>query len=218
MNNKSIDKKVWVKRSILLLVGLVLLYLLGYGLKELLKDRNQPKRQVTTIKLIPDTPPPPPPPPPKEPPKEQPKEVQKAPEPKPVEMPPAETLKMEGAAGDAPSNFQAGSVTNDYKGGDIKIGSDSLKFSWYAGVIKNEIERALQRDQTLTAGSYKIVVSVWVKPNGDIEKITVLQSDASSEIEQALKIALDSLQSIKQVPPEGMPQPVKLRITARKMG
>ena len=215
MEKENNEKKKLLKRALILLGIFLLLLLLGFSLKNLFKQQNHPKKQITTIKLLPDTPPPPPPPPP--PPKEQPKEVQKAPEPKPVEMPPTETLKMEGAAGDAPSAFQAGNVTNDYKGGKT-IGSDGLKFSWYAGVIKSEIEKALRSNPLLKDGQYKILVSIWVKPNGDIERLKVMQSDASPEIEQALKMTLDNLHSINQAMPEGMPQPLKLRITARKMG
>ncbi len=212
MDKDNSNNKGWLKRALIVLGVLVLLYLLGVGLKDLLKGNSQPKRQVTTIKLLPDTPPPPPPPPPKEPPKEQPKDVEKPPEPKPIETPPMETLKMEGAAGDGASPFQAGNVTNNY------IGDSNSKFSWYAGVIKSEIQKALERNQVLKNGQYKVVVSVWLKQNGEIEKLTVLDSDASPEVVQALKSVLDSLQSIKQAPPAGMPQPVKLRITAKKMG
>lgn len=213
MDKDKSNNKVWLKRSLIVFGVLVFLYLLGVGLKSLFKGDSQPKRQVTTIKLLPDTPPPPPPPPPKEPPKEQPKDVEKPPEPKPIETPPMENLKMEGAAGNGPSPFQAGNVTNNYIGSD-----NNSKFGWYAGVIKSEIQRALERNQTLKNGEYKVVVSVWLKPNGEIERLTVLDSDASPEIVQALKTVLDSLQSIKQAPPAGMPQPVKLRITAKKMG
>lgn len=216
MENEKSGKKGWLKGSLILLGVVVLVFLLGYGLKSLFKNNAQPKRQITTIKLLPDTPPPPPPPPPKEQPKEQPKEVQKAPEPKPVDTPPAETLKMEGAAGDGPSPFQSGNVTNDYKG---TIGSDGgLKFNYYASVIKNEIQKAIQKNPALTDGNYKVVVSVWVKANGDIDRLQVIKSDASPEIEQMIRVALEGLMSIKQAPPEGMPQPVKLSITAKKMG
>lgn len=216
MENEKSGKKGWLKSSLILLGVIVLVFLLGYGFKSLFKNNAQPKRQITTIKLLPDTPPPPPPPPPKEQPKEQPKEVQKAPEPKPVDTPPAETLKMEGAAGDGPSPFQSGNVTNDYKG---TIGSDaSLKFNYYASVIKSEIQKTIQKNSALTDGNYKVVVSVWVKANGDIDRLQVIKSDASPEIEQMIRVALEGLMSIKQAPPEGMPQPVKLSITAKKMG
>ena len=215
---------IWLKRILIALVVLGVLGGIGYGIKSLMSGGAPQKKQVTTIKLIPDIPPPPPPPPPKEPPKEQPKpdapkEI-KIEQPKPAETPPAEQIKMEGPAGDASSAFAAGAVNNDYKGGEVKtIGSDGgAKFNWYAGLVKSQIEAALEKDKNLAEGQYKLVVSVWLKPNGDIEKLAVLQSDAKTEIEQAIKSALDSMPAMREAPPEGMPQPIKLRITARKMG
>ena len=213
---------VWVKRVAMVLVAILVLGGIGYGLKSLMSGSAPSKKQVTTIKLIPDTPPPPPPPPPKEPPKEQlkeqPKEI-KVEQPKPAEAPPAEQLKMEGPAGDGPSAFAAGAVNNDYKGGDVKtIGSDGgAKFNWYAGVLKNQIQDALEKDSKLKESQYKLVVSVWLRPNGDIERLEWSSTDAEPAIQASVKAALDSMPAMREVPPEGMPQPIKLRITARKM-
>ncbi len=213
MKNLQLTNRALIKRGLIVLVVLVLFSLVIFGLKSLFKGSSQAKRQVTTIKLLPDTPPPPPPPPPKEPPKEQPKEVQKVEEIKPIETPPMESLKMEGAAGDGASPFQAGPVTNNY------IGSDNgSKYAWYAGVIKSEIQTALERNSLIKNGQYKAIVSVWLKPNGEIEKVSLIDSDATPEIQQAVRTVLESMQSIKQAPPAGMPQPVKLRITAKKIG
>ena len=214
---------VWVKRIVGIIVALLVIGGLIYGVKSLMSGGQVAKKQVTTIKLIPDTPPPPPPPPPKEPPKEQvkeqPKEI-KVEQPKPAETPPAEQLKMEGPAGDGPSAFAAGPVSNDYKGGEVKtIGSDGgVKFNWYAGLVKSQIETALEKDEKITQGQYKLIVSVWLKANGDLEKIEVVQSDALPEINQSIRTALDNMPAMRELPPEGMPQPIKLRITARKMG
>lgn len=217
--------KVWLKRIAIALIALLILGGIGYGIKSLMSGSGGPlKKQKTTIKLLPDTPPPPPPPP-KEPPKEQPKpdapkEIKVEQQPKPAEAPPAESLKMEGPAGDGPSPFQAGAVSNDYKGGEVKtIGSDGgAKFNWYAGVLKNQIQDALEKNQKLKEGQYKLIVSVWLRPNGDIEKLEWSGSDAEPEIQQAVKGALDNMPAMREAPPEGMPQPIKLRITARKMG
>jgi hypothetical protein len=215
--------KVWLKRIVLILVGLSVLAAIGYGISQLTSGGAPQKKQMTKIKLLPDTPPPPPPPPPKEPPKEQPKEAPKeVPKemPKPAETPPAENLKMEGAAGDGPSPFASGPVTNDYKGGDVKtIGSDGgAKFNWYAGLVKSQIENALEQDKNITQGQYKLVVSVWLKPNGDVERVELIQSDAKDEVEAAVKAALNNMPHMREAPPEGMPQPIKLRISARKLG
>ncbi|EUJ10444.1 outer membrane transport energization protein TonB [Methylophilaceae bacterium 11] len=216
--------QLWLKRIAIGLLALLVLGAIGYGISKLMSGGATHKKQVTTIKLLPDTPPPPPPPPPKEPPKEQPKEqpkeAPKAPEPKPAETPPAENLKMEGAAGDGPSPFAAGAVSNDYKGGDVKtIGSDGgAKFNWYAGLVKSQIENALEKDKNITQGQYKLVVNVWIKSNGDVERLDLVQSDAKDDVEQAVKAALNSMPRIREAPPEGMPQPIKLRISARKLG
>ncbi len=214
----------WLKRILIGLVVLAILGGIGYGIQSLMSGGAQQKKQVTTIKLIPDTPPPPPPPPPKEPPKEQPKpdapkEI-KVEQPKPAETPPAEQLKMEGPAGDGPSAFAAGAVSNDYKGGDVKtIGSDGgAKFNWYAGILKNQIQDALEKDSKLKESQYKLIVSVWLKPNGDIERLEWSGSETEPAIQQGVKAALDNMPAMRDAPPEGMPQPIRLRITARKMG
>lgn len=214
---------VWLKRVVIALIGLLILAAITYGFKKLMSGGAPQKKQITTIKLLPDTPPPPPPPPPKEPPKEQvkeqPKEI-KIEQPKPAETPPAEQLKMEGAAGDGPSAFAAGPVSNEYIGGEVKtIGSDGgAKFNWYAGIVKNQIEAALEKDKKLTLAQYKLIVSIWLKPNGDVEKLEWSGSDANAEIEQAVKAALEGMPAMREAPPQDMPQPIKLRITARKMG
>lgn len=214
---------VWLKRIAMMLVAVLVLGGIGYGINSLMSGSAPSKKQVTTIKLIPDTPPPAPPPPPKEPPKEQlkeqPKEI-KVEQPKPAEAPPAEQLKMEGSAGDGPSAFAAGAVSNDYKGGEVKtIGSDGgAKFNWYAGLLKNQIQDALEKDAKLKESQYKLIVSVWLKPSGDIERLEWSGSEAEPAIQQSVKAALDSMPAMREAPPEGMPQPIKLRITARKMG
>lgn len=218
-------KKVWLVR-IAIFVGLVLLLVgIGLGLKSLLSGNHSTKKPVTTIKLLPDTPPPPPPPPkepPKEQPKEQPKEI-KMEQPKPQEapQPPAEALKMEGAAGDGPSPFGAGTVNNDYKGGEVgtKIGGGGSRhqFNWFAGLIKSRIEDALAKDPQLANGKYKVVVHVWIKPDGRIERSELAGSSGDSATDERIKAALTQMPPLSEAPPEDMPQPVKLRITARSV-
>lgn len=216
--------RLWTTRILIALVLLALLVGIGYGIKKMFSGGATHKKQITTVKLLPDTPPPPPPPPPKEPPKEtpkeQPKEAPKEPVAKPAETPPAENLKMEGAAGDGPSPFQAGAVNNEYKGGAVAtIGSDGgVKFRWYAGLVKSQIEHAIERDKKLTQGQYKIVVSVWLKPNGQFERLSVEQSDSTPEIEQGIREALNDLPAMQETPPDNMPMPIRLRISAKKMG
>lgn len=216
---------VWLKRIVILLVAVTVLGLLGYMVKALFSGSSPGKKAVTTIKLLPDTPPPPPPPPkepPKEQPKEQPKEVKEVPQPKPEQTPPAEVLKMEGAAGDGPSPFAAGAVNNEYKGGEVgtKIGGGPSKyqFAWYTDLIKNKIEDAMAKDKVLANGAYKVVVKIWVASNGRIERYELVGSSGDAERDVLLKKALDEMPPLSDPPPADMPQPVKLRVTARSVG
>ncbi len=220
---QAATKEIWLKRLAWILGVLIVLGAIGYGMKGLFAGGEPKKKSITKITLK-DLPPPPPPPPP--PPKEQPKELKeqpkevKAEQPKPAETPPVEQLKMEGEAGDGSSPFAAGSVKDEYNGGDVKtIGSDGgAKFNWYAGLLKTQIENALSKNKRLTEDQYRFQVNVWLKSDGRIEKLEWVRTEADSEIESLIKDVLKDMPPMREMPPQDMPQPIKLRITARKMG
>jgi protein TonB len=221
------EKMVWLKRIVLGLVVLGGLYGLWFAVKGLFEPHAPQKPAVTKIKILPDTPPPPPPPPPKEPPKEQPKEQPKEmkvepPKPQEAPQPPAEALKMEGPAGDGPSPFSAGPVTNDYKGGEVstKIGGKKsmAAFAWFTGQIKTQIEDALAAEKGLANAQYRLVVHVWVAPNGHIDKTELQGSSGNAEIDALIRKTLNGLNKLGDAPPDDMPQPVKLRITSKNIG
>ncbi|MBC7756729.1 MAG: TonB C-terminal domain-containing protein [Bdellovibrio sp.] len=219
---------IWLKRLLIALLGLAVLAGIGYGLKKLMSGgsaKHSPK--VTKIALK-DLPPPPPPPPPKEQPKEIPKPTQqkevKVDQPKPAPAPPTEVLKMDGPAGSGDSPFAAGNPTGEYKGealGDTKTiggGPDKHQFDWYTGLIKEKIEDAITKDKALASGAYKIVVKVWIASNGRIQRYELTNSTGDTAIDGLIKKALDDMPAISEAPPSDMPQPVKLRVTARSVG
>jgi TonB family protein len=143
-------------------------------------------------------------------------------QPKPVETPPAEVLKMEGAAGDGPSPFAAGAVNNEYKGGPtadtIGGGPNKHQFDWYTGLIKEKIEDAISKDKDIATGSYKLIVKVWVAANGHIEKFELVSSTGDTAKDELVKKALDGMAPLSEAPPGDMPQPIKLKVTARSIG
>lgn len=220
MQKQSKANWVW------LVVGVLVFLALGYGVYSLLSNKPSPKKPpVTTVKLLPDTPPPPPPPP-KEPPKEQPKEEPKeikVEQPKPIDAPPEpQNLKMEGDAGDAPSAFGSGKVTSDYNGGDVGVkigGNKSLAaYAWYTGKIKASIEAAIAEQKELAKEQYKIVVELWLAKDGQVERIELVSGSGEQKKDELLRQALRSVKRMPEAPPEDMPQPVKLRITAKSLG
>lgn len=201
---KSWGERLWVVVAVV--VGLSVTSALAYWLFTTLSKPSPPTRQVTRIAIIPDTPPPPPPPPKEEkrpePPKDQ-KEV-KVEQPKPVEAPPqqAEQLKMEGAAGDGPSPFAAGSVTNEYKGGDVgtvgggkestrPVISAAMKESYFRSV-QQCIERQLRLSPDLKVAEYDLVVDVAIDERGRL-KVQRMPDADKAELTQKIRGRIEAM-------------------------
>lgn len=192
------------------------------------KGGDGPKRQNVKIAVLPDTPPPPPPPP-KEEKKPEPKPDENKPQPqeqKPVEAPPEpQQLKMEGAAGDGPSAFSAGSVNSEYKGGAIGSGAgggtlaDKLAFNSFGNSARREVNDFLNKDQNLRrSGDYKLPVSLWVRADGSIERFELDATSGNPDIDNRLRQALGQFRGFRTPPPAGLQQPIRLQVTNRMTG
>lgn len=204
----------WViAAGVLMVVALVFWSLQGLFSGSPAKPKVPPK-----ISLVPDRPPPPPPKPEErkpEPPKAEQKEVKMD---QPKEAPPqpqSETLKMEGMAGDGPSAFQSGSVANEDlsrvgKGGDF----GGSAFASYSQVVKRRVEQSLARVNSLRGFPYRVEVRVWVGATGAIDRAELIDSTGNPEVDSVLRSALRELPNLTEVPPAGMPQPVRLRLTS----
>ncbi len=185
---------------------------------------KKPARQTVKIAVLPDTPPPPPPPP-KEEKKPEPEQKQDKPQqeqPKQVEAPPEpQQLKMEGPAGDGPSAFSSGSITSDYKGGEVGTGTggtaNRMQFAFFSGQLQKHIQSALARHQGIKLGDYRVPVQVWLSPSGEFQRVELLSSSGDPKTDEALVQAFKQLPPVRDVPAD-LPQPIKLRITNRMTG
>lgn len=180
------------------------------------------KQQTVKIAVLPDTPPPPPP---KEEKKPEPEKREDKPQPqqeqpKPQVAPPApQQLKMEGAAGDGPSNFGAGSVTQEYKAGEVGTGpgGGGLQFALFATQLQRHMQGALARNRDIKLGDYKVSVRVWLSPSGEFQKVELDSPSGDEKVDAALHQAFTQLPRIANVP-AALPQPIRLRITNRMTG
>lgn len=222
----------WLQRVAIVVTVLVLIAALVWWLRGMVGAPDAAKRQVAKISILPDTPPPPPPPPKvekkPEPPKDEPKQVMreqplKQPDaPKPADAP----IKMEGAAGDGPSAFGAGTVSQEYKGGAPTVGasgstgvtSDRAQERFYANsarqLLRDEIEKNLRPE----AGEVVATFSVWIEPNGRIQKIELAPS-TNPTIDADVRAALDATTKRLQLPTHsGITQPLRFRLSVRAAG
>jgi periplasmic protein TonB len=221
------------KRSLALklVVAVVFLLLCGavwWSVKGM--KTEAPKRQVAKISILPDTPPPPPPPPKeekKELPKDEPKQVMRDEQPKPAEAPKAsEQLKMEGAAGDGPSAFAAGSVAKDYAGGAPTTGgsagpagtpADRAQERFYGNTARQLLQGEIERHLKSEAESLTATFSVWLTSDGAIQRFELTPSGNDAN-DNALRAALDETRRQFKLPPPpalALSQPLRFRLSVR---
>ena len=213
--------KRYARFGVLAVLGLGLVAGLVYLVQGLGGEVKRPARQVTRITIIPDTPPPPPP---KEQPKPEPPKAETKPmkvdQPKPVDAPkpePDQQLKMEGEAGDGPSPFASGEVTQEYSGGDIGSGN-GLQFSFYTNLLQQRIQANLQRNRDLKRVDFRIVMKVWLDSTGALTRSELVGTTGTAQTDEELRRAMNAMPRVGEPPPSNMPQPITLRITNRVTG
>jgi protein TonB len=225
----------WLRRLAVvmaLVIGAALLWTLVAQLME--PGEKRTKRVVQQISLV--KPPPPPPSPKVEPPKLEQKKVEieeKVDVPKPDPQadkapdapPPGPNLGLDsqGVAGSDGFGLAARRGGSDLISGPTPggagagIGGAPLanRFAWYGALIKERIQESVARDKALSTGDYRINVNVWVDAKGVVTRAELVGSTGDTQLDDALKLALRSLPPLREGAPGDMPQPIKLRITAR---
>jgi protein TonB len=173
-----------------------------------------PKQQVQQVQLIRPPPPPPDLPPPPPPPPEEKVSVpdpQEKPDPTPSnEPPPSEQLGLdaEGSAGGDEFGLAA------HKGGRDLLASGGDAYAWYGGLVKNEILDQLNSEKRAHSGAYKMIVDVWFRSDGSVDRVRILQSSGDRDRDQAIEQRLLRYR-MSQAPPAGMPEPFKLSFVSR---
>jgi protein TonB len=174
-----------------------------------------PKQLIQQVQLIRPPPPPPDLPPPPPPPPEEKVSVpdpQDKPDPTPSnEPPPSEQLGLdaEGSAGGDEFGLAA------HKGGRDLLASGGSAYAWYAGLLKSEVIDQLSSEKRAHNGEYSVVVRVWVRSDGSVDRVRIAQSSGNRERDQAIEQALSRITRLSQPPPADMPEPISLRIVSR---
>jgi len=179
--------------------------------------------QTVQMRLVEMPPPPSPPPPP--PPQQKLMEVEKQPE--FTEAPPAEEAPVEQSneapptgplALDAPGQGPAdGFALAGRPGGTGSLGGSGgggNRFAWYSALVQGRISQALQQQRRLYEAKYEVPALIWIGEDGSVEKVELVESSGTAEIDRLLVRAIESMPRLPQPPPQDMPQPIATRIRA----
>lgn len=172
------------------------------------------------------------PPPPKEPPK--------PPEPEKIEETPREEVKLEAlqpepeqAQNDAPPpgeqlglDAEGGAGSDAFglaarKGGrDITTlgpvgGGGGDRQAWYARQIARHFEEGLRRARGLNGSSYNVVLNVWFDEGGRVRQVRMARGSGDGEVDRVIQEEVHNLPPLREILPEDLPQPVRIRVTSR---
>ena len=225
---------VFQKYRLLIGGGLVaiLAIAVGFGLSRF-HPTARPRREQNIVMV--NLPPPPPLPPPPRPRIESPPPSTES-EPKMItqepvnenESKPTEETKGAAPASEAPAlgtSIQGSGSSGEFglSGGDsfgggtgktTKHGSSS-RWGWYASEVQSAITRALQSNDNTRTADFRVVVQVWSDRNGRITRAHLTGSTGTVALDDAITNQVLAGLILQESPPDGMPMPIVLRLTAR---
>lgn len=232
----SRDRGFALRRLLLVLAALVVLALVVYGLMELFTGPKVGRPSAQQITLVrPNLPPPPPPKPPEklpEPPKPQ-EEVkidQPRPQDEPVradEPPPAAQLGLDA---DGTGEGDGFGLAANRGGRDIlesgpAIGGGGLggdgqaraQYHFYRDVITRHVGDVLSQVAELRASDAMFDLALWIDANGRVERIEMGNQGIDAANAERVRKALAAGPALRR-PPEGMPQPVRVKVRVQEVG
>ena len=115
---------------------------------------------------------------------------------------------------DKPQALQQGEINPAAESGK----DNKSAYTPYISQIKDRIEEALAAQKNLARATYRFIVHIWAAPNGQIERAELQGSSGDSVTDDLIRNALTTIRPLTEVLPQGMPQPVKLRITSKNFG
>jgi len=194
------------------------------------KQEAKKKSSVSMVNIMPPLPPPPPPPPPPTPPPQEPppepenKPQEFEPEEKPVEAKPEPPAPEPAPAlgsniqGDGPNSFGLSGSGNGVIGGSGKGtgGSGNSKWGWYAGKVQTTVVQALRNHRRTKSAKLDIKVRIWADSTGRITRATLSGTTGDPALDKALQNEILNGLQLPEPPPEGMPMPIVMKITAQR--
>ncbi len=139
----------------------------------------------------------------------------------PLPGPPGKPLTAAPGAGHDAFGLGAGSGGGDVIGGNGRDvgggtgGGGKAGTGFYAQTVAADVRAALMRDDATNSGIYTLVARAWVSPAGQVLKAEIETSSGDAALDRAVLRVLTAT-TLKTRPPAGLPQPIRMRLTASR--
>lgn len=196
----------------------------GLLLGQMFKRHEGPRtnRSPDIVSIRPLPPPPPTPPPPTPPPVEQKQEMvaQEAlteDDTKPQEAPAADTgpaLSTNIVGSGSPDGFGLSAGGGRSGGGGTR--SSASRFGWYAAKVVSSVTDALREHPLTRQSAFDLRVRVWADVTGRVTRVKLARSTGDTVVDAAIENEVLRGFQLPEPPPEGMPMPIVMRLSARR--
>jgi len=144
-------------------------------------------------------------------------ENESKPDPTPDVPPPADVAT--GIAGNGPPDAfgLSGRGGNGVPGGTGgNRAAQRSRWGWYASQVQSRIQQAVQTNRATRSANLRVDVKVWADGSGRITRAAIANPSGNATLDNALRDEVLTGLQLSEPPPEGMPMPITLRVTARR--
>lgn len=225
-------KNFFLRNGFAIGVGVVLLIGAGALIKLISGHDGPPPRRSSDMVMVrppppAPTPPPPPPPPPQQqqtPPQETHQQMMEQSPVQPEEQKPAPAEPPAAALG---TNIQgngpadgfglSGSGNGFFGGGSGGSGrGGGSRFGWYATQVVQSVTDALQQNPRTRVARFDVKVRIWADATGRVKRVRLEGSTGDPAVDRTIRDDVLTGFQLKEPPPDGMPMPIVMHLSARR--
>ena len=119
--------------------------------------------------------------------------------------------------GNGPADgFGLGSNKGGFMGGSNSGRVNRSQFGWYANQVIKSFSDALSRNPRTQNATFNIKAKIWSDAGGRVTRAKLVESTGDTTLDAALKNEILTGFQLKEPPPDGMPMPIVMRLTARR--
>lgn len=144
-----------------------------------------------------------------------PEEIAEKPDDKPADKPADEPLgtAISGGNGSGLGLGGGGGGGGGLIGGSGKGGS---KWGLYAGQVQKRLADALRNNAVTKSAAFTNVIKIWPDNTGRIVRVKLTGTTGDSKLDATIENEVFKGLVLNEPPPDDMPMPINLRLTARK--
>jgi protein TonB len=194
--------------AVLMIVGFVWFVHTMMGAKT-----GKTQRQVQIVQVIRPPPPPPPDQPPPPPPEKTPEPLPKdEPEPTPEQQPDQAPEQPLGVDADGSAGGDAFGLAARRGGSDLIGGTGTAPYAWYTNRMRDSIRDRLTAAACTKSAKGSVSTRILVAADGHVKQIKLTTSTGNARVDDCVDKVLESITSLGDAPPPGMPEQVNLKV------